>query len=195
MNKALVQKSKNILLIALLTAFIIGMIYTYAIVPMNQTIENIRRRSAKLADRVDLIKMKIKRSEEIRAELDAALTRLQAIETKIPSGDAYLWMLKHLEGLQEPTSVTVSHIAAPKPDDAIVYPKTDYTPVTFTAEGTGFFHDFGRFLAELENNYPYFRLQRLSLEPSSLSVGSGAHDENLHFEVDLATFAKIKTEE
>src|SRR5205809_61414 len=57
--------------------------------------------------------------------------------------------------------------------------------------GTAYFHDLGKFVADFENQYPYFRLVNLDIFPE---VGSGSSDkeprERLAFKMDIITLIR-----
>ena len=51
-------------------------------------------------------------------------------------------------------------------------------------KGTGFYQEFGAFFANLENSFPYFRVQNLEV---SANTGPGVEAEKLNFSFDLIT--------
>jgi hypothetical protein len=66
-------------------------------------------------------------------------------------------------------------------------PGFPYKWATFRLEGSGFYHDFGKFFADLENNFPCFRVQ--NLEISGNSAGS-VDPEKLTFAFELVVPVK-----
>jgi hypothetical protein len=54
--------------------------------------------------------------------------------------------------------------------------------------GSAQFHDLGRFLADLENQFPHVRLLNLSLDVSAPSPT--VEPETLSFKMDIVTLAK-----
>jgi hypothetical protein len=51
-------------------------------------------------------------------------------------------------------------------------PDFPYEAATFTVVGRGHYHDFGRFIAQFENEYPYYRLENIELTSRSLMTDS-----------------------
>ena len=72
------------------------------------------------------------------------------------------------------------------PMEVNLLPDFPYKQTTLTVAGTAHFHDLGRFLADLENQFPHVRLLNLSLDVNAASV----EPETLSFKVDIITLAK-----
>ena len=67
-------------------------------------------------------------------------------------------------------------------------PNFPYKQATLSLVGTAHFHDFGRFLADLENQFPHIRVVNLSLE---LNQSPAAEDqETVSFKLDIVTLVK-----
>ena len=72
--------------------------------------------------------------------------------------------------------------------DGILLPNFPYKQATLSLAGTAHFHDFGHFLADLENQFPHIRVLNLSLE---LNQSPAAEDqETVSFKLDLVTLVK-----
>ncbi|HVR37084.1 MAG TPA: hypothetical protein VMS21_14675, partial [Methylomirabilota bacterium] len=56
--------------------------------------------------------------------------------------------------------------------------------------GTGYYHDFGEFLAEFENRFPYVRLQRIHLEPAAVRTANPEDREKLSFRIEFVALVK-----
>src|ERR1035441_2968400 len=54
--------------------------------------------------------------------------------------------------------------------------------------GTAHFHDFGRFLADLENQFPHIRVLNLSLELNQSPIAE--EQETVSFKLDIVTLVK-----
>ena len=67
-------------------------------------------------------------------------------------------------------------------------PNFPYKQASLSLAGTAHFHDFGRFLADLENQFPHIRVVNLSLD---LNPSPAAEDqETVSFKLDLVTLVK-----
>ena len=69
------------------------------------------------------------------------------------------------------------------------FPNFPYKQATLTVAGSAHFHDLGLFLADLENQFPHFRVQNLTLdvENSSQTVAP----ETLSFKMDIFTLVRL----
>ena len=65
-------------------------------------------------------------------------------------------------------------------------PKFPYRAAAFNLRGTAFFHDFGAFVADFENTFPYMRIQNIELDPASTSAATSSdHSEKLSFRMEI----------
>ncbi|WP_310582835.1 hypothetical protein [Deinococcus sp.] len=55
--------------------------------------------------------------------------------------------------------------------------------------GSAHYQDFGRFLADFENNFPCIRVQNIELDPVGAIAGSD-HREKLNFKMELVTLVR-----
>lgn len=94
-----------------------------------------------------------------------------------------------LRKFKQPYKVEIpqfSGIDGPRPTTLL--PDFPYQQVSLTVGGTAFFQDFGRFLADFENQFPYVRVLNLTLEPSGRMVG--VEQEKLSFKINVAMLVK-----
>src|SRR5688500_7339073 len=90
--------------------------------------------------------------------LAASRQRLEDIEAKIPVGDPYRWLVKAFAQFPGASRVAIGNIEAPHVSESVIYPTVPYRAANFSISGTGFYEDFGLFLAELENEFPHMRV-------------------------------------
>jgi hypothetical protein len=76
-----------------------------------------------------------------------------------------------------------------------VPPKVPYKASTFALVGTAYYHDFGAFLADLENSSPFIRLKSMSLESTSSGVEDPSTSDKLSFRVEFMTLIKPATDQ
>lgn len=157
------------------------------------------RRLSQIADRIEIaqkrfqqVQQSIARAEEIEAEFNARKRQLAELEEAMASGDAYSWAVNLLRRFKLPYRVDIPQIGQPTgPSDVNLLPKFPYKQVTLRIGGTAYYSDLGQFLADFENQFPYFRLNNLSLEPAS--GPSAADREKLAFLFDLVALVKPTT--
>jgi hypothetical protein len=72
--------------------------------------------------------------------------------------------------------------------DVSLIPSFPYKQATVGVGGTAYYYDLGKFLAELENRFPYMRVQNLLLEPSP---GANPEEkEKLSFRMEIVALIK-----
>lgn len=126
----------------------------------------------------------------VKSALEADQRRLEEIETKIPIGDPYRWLVKAFGEFPAASRVTIANIDAPHVSESTIYPKVPYKSATFVLNGAGYYHDFGLFLADLENEFPHMRVRRLELSPAYPGTADSPEAEKLNFQLELMILFK-----
>lgn len=131
----------------------------------------------------------IKHADGLEADLAEDRKKLAAVESDVATGDLYAWVINTLRRFKTPYKVELpqfSPIGIPTPVDLL--PNFPYQQATLTVAGTAHFHDFGRFLADFENQFPHIRVMNLSLDLNS----SATFDESemLSFRMEVVTLVK-----
>ena len=73
------------------------------------------------------------------------------------------------------------------PSDEEMLPGFPYRQIKFLIVGTGFYHDIGKFIADLENQFPHIRVLNLSID--SVAVQDST-PEKLSFRMEVAALLK-----
>jgi Tfp pilus assembly protein PilO len=106
------------------------------------------------------------------------------------TGDLLSWTINTLRQFKLAYKIDLaqfSQIDGPRDTSAIAdFP---YQQATLTVAGAGRYHDLGRFFADFENQFPYIRLQNLSIEPAPSSQAS-EEKEKLSFRMDVVSLVK-----
>jgi hypothetical protein len=138
----------------------------------------------KLAD----MKKMIDSAEGVEIELADARKDLTNVENGMASGDLLSWTINTLRRFKLAYKVEIpqfSQIDGPK--DTTILADFPYKQATLTVAGSGAFHELGRFIADFENQFPYARVQNLSMEPSTQV---SAEKEKLSFRMDIVVLVK-----
>ena len=61
-------------------------------------------------------------------------------------------------------------------------PHFPYKQLKVTVNGTAYYHDLGKFIADFENTYPHARVVNLTIDPAG---GTGDDSEKLAFRMDI----------
>src|SRR5262249_42022576 len=126
----------------------------------------------------------IRDSGRVEANLADSSKKLADLESGMASGDLYSWVINTIRQFKAPYKIEIqqfSQIDGPK--DMPMFPYYPYQQATLTVGGTAYFHDFGRFIADFENQFPYFRILNLDLEPQP-ALNTGGDREKLSFKMD-----------
>ena len=133
----------------------------------------------------------MKQTDKAEAQLAAAMNKLKLVEDSMASGvDHYTWAILLLEKARGRHDVKIIEVTRPVKGDVGLLAQFPYQAAIFTVRGTGYYHDFGKFLADFENSFPYFRVQNLSLAPGSDAPAAGTGVENLSFRMEIVALIK-----
>jgi hypothetical protein len=131
----------------------------------------------------------IKRTQDIATDLTAAKKELVESESDVASGDLYSWVINTLRTFKANYKVEIPAFQPIGPTMEVdVLPLFPYKQATLAVSGTAHFHDFGKFLADLENKFPHVRVINLGVE---LNLNPSAEDkETVGFRMDFVTLVK-----
>lgn len=127
-------------------------------------------------------------TDKIERELETNRSNLDAIESTMPSGDIYSWIILNVNTFKENYRIDIPQFSREVPSEVGMFAKFPYRAAVFNLRGTAHFHDFGRFVADFENAFPYMRIQNIELDPASASNASAQADqEKLAFKMEIVT--------
>jgi Tfp pilus assembly protein PilO len=179
-------------LFLLMITFVIasGLVWFFLVQGPGATLIKQRQARSDTQTALDKSRKQMNDSARSKAALEEGQRRLDDIESKIPVGDPYRWLVKAFGEFPAASHVSIANIEAPHVSESTIYPKVPYKAVTFSVSGTGFYHEFGTFLAELENEFPHMRVRRLELTPAYPGEADTAEGEKLNFNVELTVLFK-----
>lgn len=183
------EKKQQLFLAVLVTAMALGCIWFFLIKAQRESLRRMDDRRTVAAQKVEQFKNAINRADQVEQELCEARKQLEKIEDNMATGDLYSWVINSVKGFKLGYKVEIpqfSQIDGPK--DVTLLAKFPYKQASLTVSGTARFHEFGRFVADFENQFPYSRLVNLTLEPAS-GINAG-EKENLSFKMEIATLVK-----
>ncbi len=190
------KRDRLILVIILTIAISLGLWYGIITTRKERLIEakaNIRA----AMDKLERAKRLVKQADTAEAQATAAVDQLKVIEDAMASGgDHYTWAILLLEKARARHDVKIIEVTRPVKGDVGLLAQFPYQAAIFTARGAGHYHDFGKFLADFENSFPYFRVQNISLAPGLDSVvGTDSStavtgEENLSFRMEIVALIK-----
>jgi len=188
MSKLSPEKRNHLILALLITAVVlIGLIF--GLIRFQQEgLESLASRKRDAQSKLDKIELAIKNADRLEQEVAEVTRKLADLEDDMaPSGDPLSWMVSKIRLFKLPYKVEIPQISSPEPDDKSYMAKFPYKQVKFTIGGTAFFHDFGKFLADFENHFPYFRVVNIDLQPAPPSESERY---KLVFKMEIVTLVK-----
>ena len=188
-NQLSKQKRQQLILVALATAGVLGGL---AYGPLNSQYSSLNRLAGlKAASRAKLktIQSAIKTSDQLQTDLAAAKAALDLAEADTACGDLYASVITTLRRFKANYHVEIPQFSPISPESEVpLFPGFPYKQASMTVSGTATFHDFGRFLADFENEFPHVRIMNLTLDPNSSPVPD--QKETIVFKMDIITLVK-----
>jgi hypothetical protein len=184
------EKLNRLILVGLATLIAVLGLYFGLISRQNEGLTRLAGKKAAATTKLKAVLDAIHRSDRVKADLETARSLLAAAESDVASGDLYAWVVNWLRQFKAPYKVEIpqfSQLGAPV--DVNLLPGFPYKQATLTVAGTAHFDELGRFLADLENQFPHVRLLNLSLDANAPSAT--VEPETLSFKMDIVTLVKL----
>jgi hypothetical protein len=183
------EKRNRLVLVALVTLIAVAGLYFGLIRRQNDSLARLAGKKTAASTKLKVVLDAIHRADRIKAELDAARNTLTGAESDVASGDLYAWVINSLRQFKAPYKVEIPQFSQlGSPVDVNLLPNFPYKQATLTVAGTAHFDDLGRFLADLENQFPHVRLLNLNLDANAPSLN--VEPETLSFKMDIVTLVK-----
>jgi hypothetical protein len=189
MNKLSKEKRLHLILVAIVTVGIIAGLWFGLIAMEESKIKEIARKNDSVQKEIGKIQKVVVEANEVSLSIKEATNRLNAIEATMPAGDLFSWIVSSIKQFNVPSyKVEMPQIGAPSVDKVHMFSDFPYNQASVAVSGTAYYFEFGKFLADLENHFPYLRVQNLSLEPG---FGTTAEEhEKLTFRMEIVTLVK-----
>src|SRR5262245_22502876 len=189
MNKLSTEKRNQLVLTVLLTAgAIVGTSYGL-IKPEYAKRETLAQARQAAEKKLQQMKHSIENADQIETQLCETRKQLDKIEEGMAGGDLYSWAINTVRQFKLPYRVEIpqfSQIDGPR--EVSMLANFPYKQATITIAGTAFFHDFGKFVSDFENQFPFVRVMNLTLEP--VSGGASSDREKLSFKMQITALVK-----
>jgi hypothetical protein len=189
MNSLSKEKRNQLVLVALMTGGLLVGLWFGLIRFQKESLEVLAQSKTSSEQKLEQVRQAIEASDLIETQLTEVQQRLGKIESTMANGDLYSWTINTLRQFKPGYKVEIpqySQIDGPKEMNMLAgFP---YKQANMTISGTAFYADFGKFIADFENQFPYMRILNLSLEPVPALVGSDK--EKLAFRMEIAALVK-----
>jgi hypothetical protein len=190
------KRDRLILVIVMTIAIGVGLWYGI-ITTRKERLEEVKVSIRAAIDKLEKARKLVKQADKADSQLVAAVEKLDEVEDTMASGvDHYTWAILLLEKARTHHEVKIIEVTRPVKGEVGLLAQFPYQAAIFTVRGAGHYHDFGKFLADFENSFPYFRVQNITLSPGLDSVAgpdtptAGTGEENLAFRMDIVALIK-----
>jgi hypothetical protein len=192
MNKLSKEKRNQLIMILLGTAGVIAALWFLVIGAQRDKVREIDGKITATTAQIEKVQQVKKAAGRIATELAEDQARLTQIESTMPSGDWYLWVNTTLRKFNTPSyRVEIPVIGAPVASSVTLLPDFPYNQLSVAVNGTAYYDDLGKFLADFENQFPCMRIENLNLEPG---YGPNAEDrEKLTFHMEIISLTKVNS--
>jgi hypothetical protein len=185
--KRLPQAKRNQLIgVVLTTLGLICAVYFLLISPQGTSNRNLGMTINHETQNLQKYKGSIARMAETTSNLNELTLQLDQAEKDVASGDLFEWTVQTMRNFKGAYRVEIPTISQPAASDCDLIANFPYREIRFTVNGTAYYHDLGKFVADFENKFPHCRVLGLSLDPS----GNG---ERLLFRMDIVALVKPNT--
>jgi hypothetical protein len=183
------EKRNQLVFVVVGTLAIIAGIYFVLIQHQNQSLIHLAQKKVAVQASQRRVLDTVHRASQIETDLNSATKELADAEADIASGDLYSWVINTLRAFKSKHTVNIPQFNPIGPTTEVnLLPNFPYKQATLSLAGTAHFHDFGYFLADLENQFPHIRVLNLNLE---LNQSPAAKDqETVSFRLDIVTLVK-----
>ncbi len=183
------DKKQKLVLVTVVTVGVLAALWFGLLGAQRESLSDLAARRTASEKKLQQVKLTIQNAARTESELEAAGGRLRQLESGMASGDLYAWAINTIRQFKLPYKIDIpqfSQIDGPK--DMAMLPAFPYKQATITIAGTAYFYDLGRFIADFENQFPYMRIQNLSLTPGGGMANTDR--EKLSFKMDIVALVK-----
>ena len=190
MSKLPKEKRDKIILIVMGTAVAGAALWFLLINTQLGVLRNVGKEAEKSREQLARGEATLKTKATVEQQFAEASAALKQRETVMASpNDMYFWLIQTVNGFRANHKVEIPQFGRETPAEVGCFTRFPYRAALFNVRGTAYFHDFGKFLADFENAFPYIRVQNIDLEPA-FNDAPGDAREKLGFKIELLTLVR-----
>jgi len=180
------EKRDRLILVCLGTLAVMAGLYYGLISTQQKSLEEMAKKQVEQENKLQSAERLVGSTAQIQRNLTASFARLKAIESTMASGDMYSWIILTVKTFKENYRVDIPQFSREVPAEVGMFARFPYHAVVFHVRGTAYYHDFGKFVADFENTFPYMRIQNIELDPVAASNANSQGDqEKLAFKMEI----------
>jgi hypothetical protein len=191
MSKISKDKRDKIVLVGIGTVAAVVAIWFSLIGLQRKVLDDAQKRKIEAQQQVAKGTATLKGAKQIDEDLEKLSVKVKGCETAMAApNDMYSWLIQTLNTFRAGYNVEIPQYSRETPAEVGIFPKFPYRAAVFSVRGTAYFHDFGKFLSDFENRFPYIRVQNIELESAGDVPGTANSREKLTFRMDLLTLVR-----
>ena len=168
------------------TVALMAALWYLLVVPMQVALRKTEAAYSKHQDNLAKAQRTMRSATDIGETFSNKVELLQQRESGLaPARDTYAWIINTINPfIQSRKGVNIVSFSEPVISDEGLLPRFSYKWATCHVSAIGYYQDFGKFFADFENSFPYFRIQNVDV---SVNTGPAAEAEKLSFNFDIVT--------
>ena len=170
MNKLSKEKREKLILVCIGITAVLGVLYTFVLGAQKDSLATLESKITGAQSKLAKAEASLRAADTIEATLNENKKQVDVRQEKMaPQGQYYYWFLKLVDQFRKDEKLDsgfIVDITMPEFVDAGLLPKFPYKAASFGLRLNGQFHEIGKFVAALENTFPYFRVQNIKLSPN-----------------------------
>jgi hypothetical protein len=171
MTKINKTQRDQLIAVAFGTAAVIACLWYLVVLAQNKQLAAVNTNCAKMRAKLKDAAAEMSKADKVSLDLARSLDALKQREASFaPEHEPFSWMMEKMRNFQLPAnelhrykSVSIADIKPPDITDKGVIAGFPYKWAKFHITGEGYYYDFGKFIADFENTFPYFRIQDLDI--------------------------------
>jgi len=180
------EKRDRLILVVLVSVAVIVGLYYGVVSSQRRSLQVLAERKVDQEGKLNGAERLAGNMSQFQKNLEASAGALKAIEATMASGDMYSWIILTVNSFKENYKIDIPQFSREVRGEVGMLPKFPYRAALFHLRGTAHYHDFGRFLADFENSFPYMRIQNIELDPSGGSNANKISEpEKLAFKMEI----------
>ena len=181
------EKRNQLITVIFVTLAILALIGFSLIRPQYDSLSKIATAKKAADNKLQSIKHAITNSEAIANAWNETTSALARSEEDMASGDPYSWTYDTIRHFKQSYKVEIPEVGHPTIGESDLLSSFPYKQIQFVINGTVYYHDLGKFIADFENSFPHSRMVRLVVEPAP---SPDSNSEKLSFRMEIIALVK-----
>jgi hypothetical protein len=181
------EKRNQLTTVIVATLVVLALIGLGLIKPQYESLSKIDKARKAADSKLQSIKHAITNSEAIANEWNETTEALTLAEADMATGDLYSWTYDTIRRFKQAYRVEIPEVGHPTTSESDLLTSFPYKQIQFVINGTVYYHDLGKFIADFENSFPHSRMVRLIVEPAG---STDNNSEKLSFRMEIITLIK-----